>query len=60
MIVLREGTLRAPDPSKPGHYLQAAPHDPMYSALSLIATEWWNGKEWVAIYEDDNESSPEK
>lgn len=60
-VKLREGTLRAPDPSNrirdgnhegPVAYIQAAPGDQMYSTVAMFATEYWDGECWQLIDEE--------
>lgn len=34
-------------------YVYANPHDPLYSTVSMSATEYWDGEQWVAIHIDD-------
>ena len=47
------GTLRARD--EQGKWMVAKPHDPMYSTVTMIATEFWDAEaqNWRPIHEDE-------
>lgn len=43
----REGSLRGRDTS--GNWIEANPGDPLYSTVAMIATEMYNGTNWVPV-----------
>ena len=47
-FVPRPGAVRYTDDDGVEHY--ANPHDMMFSTVTMLAEDYWNGAEWVAIW----------
>jgi hypothetical protein len=47
-FVPRPGALRYFDAD--GNVHQANPRDPLFSMISFLATEYWDGKQWAKIH----------
>lgn len=50
----RAGALRYQD-TPDGPWTTANPGDLMFSTVTMLATEYWNGTEWEPIYTDDED-----
>lgn len=48
MIEPRPGALRYRDPIR-DQWVEANPHDPLYSTVSMIAEEFWDDNEWKKV-----------
>lgn len=46
---LRPGALRA---KQDGQWITANPHDPLFSTVTMIATEYYDGEAWQPIEPD--------
>lgn len=50
MFVPRPSAVRVKD--KDGKWIMVNPNDPLYSTISFLAEEYWDGSRWVPIEEN--------
>jgi hypothetical protein len=54
-FVPRLGALRFKD--ERGDWCSANPRDPLYSTITMLATEVYSEEGWLKIYEDDEDAN---